>query len=58
MISTEAAMKDEKQIRHYISPDDEIPDLVIDGVPGSFREVPAHETPIEWISGVSVPGAR
>lgn len=51
-------MKDEKQIRHYISPDDEIPDLVIDGVPGSFREVPAHETLIEWISGVSVPGAR
>ncbi len=48
---------DEKQIRHYISPD-EIPGLLIDGVLASVREIPARDTLIEWLSGVAVPSIR
>ena len=48
---------DEKRIRHYISAD-EIPGLLIDGVLASVREIPARETLVEWLSGVSVPGAK
>ncbi|MEW5938638.1 MAG: thioredoxin family protein [Chloroflexota bacterium] len=47
---------DERQIRHHISLD-EIPGLLIDDVLASTRELPAREKLVEWLSGVSVPGA-
>ena len=47
----------ETRIRHLISAD-EIPGLLIDGVLASVREIPARETLVEWLSGVSVPGAK
>lgn len=48
---------DEKRIRHYITLD-EIPGLLIDGVLASIREIPARETLIEWISGISLSSVR
>jgi hypothetical protein len=49
-------VSDEKQIRKYM-PLDEIPGLLIDGVLASAREIPPRGTLVEWLSGVSVPGA-
>ncbi len=47
---------DEKQIRHYM-PLDEIPGLLINGVLASTGQVPPREMLVEWLSGVTVPGA-
>lgn len=49
-------VSDEKQIRHYM-PLDEIPGLLIDGVLASTGQVPPREKLVEWLSGVTVPGA-
>ncbi len=51
-----ARISDEKRILEHI-PLDEIPGLLIDGVLASSGEVPARETLVEWLSGVSIPGA-
>lgn len=49
-------VEDERQIRHYIALE-QIPGLVIDGVLASTRDLPPREKLVEWLSGVSVPGA-
>lgn len=48
---------DEQRIRRYM-PLDEVPGLLIDGVLASVRELPPREKLVEWLSGVSVPGAE
>ena len=47
---------DEKRVLRYM-PLDEIPGLLIDGILVSTREIPPRETLVEWLSGVSIPGA-
>jgi hypothetical protein len=47
---------DERRIRHYM-PLDQIPGMLIDGVLVSVRDLPARETLVDWLSGVSIPGA-
>ncbi|MBN2115484.1 MAG: thioredoxin family protein [Anaerolineales bacterium] len=48
-------VSNEKRILEYI-PLEEIPGLLIDGVLASAGEIPARETLVEWLSGVSIPG--
>lgn len=50
-----ARVADEKRILEHI-PLEEIPGLLIDGVLASVGEIPARETLVEWLSGISVPG--
>jgi hypothetical protein len=47
---------DEKRILEFM-PMDEIPGLLINGVLASTGEIPARETLVEWLSGVSMPDA-
>ena len=49
-------VSDERQIRHHM-PLDQIPGLIIDGMMASTGEVPTRAQLVEWLSGVSVPGA-
>lgn len=50
-------VSDEKRVLQHISLD-EIPGLLIDGIPVSTRKLPSRETLVEWLSGVSIPGTQ
>jgi hypothetical protein len=49
-------VSDEKRVLQHM-PLDEIPGLLIDGILVSTGEIPPRETLVEWLSGVSMPGA-